>query len=60
LHSEESKQVCTGDITHRTTGVLKVLLPGGRHAINESVVQLILSEREIIARLPVHVTIKFL
>jgi hypothetical protein len=49
LHSEESKQFRTGSIMHRTTSILKALPPDSRHTIKEGLMQLILSEREIVA-----------
>jgi hypothetical protein len=50
LHMKESKQIRMGGIANRTTGILVLFLPDGRHTIKEGLMQLILSEREISAR----------
>jgi hypothetical protein len=49
LHMKKSKQVCMEGIVNRTTGVIVLFLPDGRHTIKEGLMQLILGEREISA-----------
>jgi hypothetical protein len=58
LHLEESQQICTSNVTDRTTSVLKLLFPHGRHTVKQGLVQLVLSKREIVARQPVYLAIK--
>jgi hypothetical protein len=60
LHSKEPKQLGLGCIAHGTTGVLVLLLPLGRHTVKESLMQLILSERKIVAQQPVYLAVKLL